>query len=84
MLDETTKCLFLRTRNPPSTVFDELIKKACMVNINSEQGTNLLARTKGTFGDYRNKYNNAIVKFVNDYKELRYFLHFFFYIFIDF
>ena len=55
-----------------------------MVNINSEQETNLLARTKGTFGDYRNKYNNAIVKFVNDYKELRYSLHFFFYIFIDF
>ncbi len=50
-----------------------------MVNINSEQETNLLACTKGTFEDYRNKYNNAIVKFVNDYKELRYSLHFFFY-----
>src|SRR3990170_349638 len=47
-----------------------------------EQGKSLLSRTKSIFGDFRNKYNNAVVNFVKDYKKTRYFSYFFMFLLI--
>jgi hypothetical protein len=76
------KCLFLRMRNPPSITFDEMITKVFAININSKEGKDLLSRTKSTFGDFRNKYNDAVEKFIKDYKEQRYSSYFFIFLLI--
>ena len=76
------KCLFLRVRNPPSITIDEMVTKVFAINVNSEQGKSLLSRTKSIFGDFRNKYNNAVVNFVKDYKKTRYFSYFFMFLLI--
>ena len=50
------------------------------INVNSGQGKNLLSCTKSMFGDFWNKYNDAVEKFIKDYKTLRYssyFLYFY-------
>ena len=69
-------------RNPPSITFDEMITKVFAINVNSEQGKNLLTRTKNTFGDFRNKYNDAVEKFIKDYKKKRYSSYFFIFLLI--
>lgn len=76
--DETVKCLFLRVRTPPPDAIDNLVKKVYNVtNIHSERARFLLKNTKGTFRDYRNKYNDGVMKLVTEYKSIRYSSYFF-------
>ena len=75
-LDETIKCIFLLIRYPSSEVIDGVVTKIFSIDIYSEQAKYILKHTKNSFGDFRNKYNDGVVKLVNDYKNLRYSLYF--------
>ncbi len=54
---KNTKCLFLRTRDLPNTVIDDLIKKFFITDIYSDDVKKMIKKAKNTFSDYRNKYN---------------------------
>jgi hypothetical protein len=70
------KCLFLRVRYPPARTMEDLVKKIFLLDIHSEKATSFIKRSKLGFNDYRNKYNNAILSLVNEYKKIRYSLCF--------
>ena len=76
--DETVKCLFLRVRNPPADAIDDLVIKVFKItNIHSGKATTLIKDTKTTFRDFRNKYNDNVMKLVDSYKKIRYSSYFF-------
>jgi predicted translin family RNA/ssDNA-binding protein len=50
-----------------------------MIEIYSDEAKKLIKKTKNTFSDFRNKYNDNIVKLINEYKEARYFFIFCFF-----
>ena len=51
-----------------------MIKKIFIIEIYSDQAQRMLKRTKSSFSDFRNKYNDHIIKLVDDYKNIRYFI----------
>ena len=58
-------------------VIDDLIKKIFITDIYSDNAKKIIKKAKNTFSDYRNKYNDNVIKLVTKYKELRYLLFFF-------
>ncbi|PKY60621.1 hypothetical protein RhiirA4_484524 [Rhizophagus irregularis] len=67
-----TKCFFLRVRNPPKHVLEELIRQIIKCNLNSVEGLEWLSRIGfRQFGDFRNKFLDGIEKLVNSFKEKR-------------
>lgn len=51
-----------------------MIKKIFIIEIYSDQAQRMLKHTKSSFSDFRNKYNDHIIKLVDDYKSIRYFI----------
>ena len=76
------KYLFLHIRYSPARTIEDLVKKIFLLDIYSEKATSFIKRSKFGFNDYRNKYNNTILSFVNEYKKIRYSLCFFVFILI--
>jgi hypothetical protein len=58
-------------RNPRNETFDELIVKIFKVKIYSNEGKSLLERTRKSFTDFRNKFNQNILNEINEYKNIR-------------
>jgi hypothetical protein len=69
--DESVKCLFLRFRDPPSTILDEVISKIFNVKIYSDVAKKYLEKTRRTFSDFRNKFNQNVLEGVDEYKKIR-------------
>ena len=69
--DESVKCLFLRFRNPPSQILDEIIEKIFNVKVYSDVAKKYLEKTRKTFTDFRNKFNQNILESVDEYKKIR-------------
>ncbi|CAB5380885.1 unnamed protein product [Rhizophagus irregularis] len=67
--DESIKCVFLRVRDPPSEALDSLIKKIFGVQTYSSDAKTILERTRKSFIDFQNKYNDSIANLVNNYRE---------------
>ena len=61
-------------RNPSNEAIDNMIKKIFNIEIYSDQAQCMLKRTKSSFSDFWNKYNDHIIKLVDDYKNIRYFI----------
>lgn len=81
--DETVKCFFLRIRDPPDSAIDDLVKTVFKIKeLYSEKAKYVLNRTRTTLRDFRNKYNNSIVKLVDEYKSTRFFSYFFVFLLI--
>jgi hypothetical protein len=65
--DEEIKCLFLRTRNPTKNILDELIKNIFNMEPYTDEATNILKKTQRSFTDFRNKYNDQLLKLVEEF-----------------
>jgi hypothetical protein len=68
---EELKCLFLRVRNPPKSVFEELIREIFKCELNSTEGIEWLQTAIRDFGDFRNKLLNGVEELVNEFKGQR-------------
>ena len=69
--DESIKCLFLRFRNPPSQILDEIIAKIFNVKVYANVAKRYLEKTRKSFTDFRNKFNQNILESVEEYKKIR-------------
>lgn len=69
--DESIKCLFLRFRNPPSQILDEMIAKIFNVKVYANVAKRYLEKTRKSFTDFRNKFNQNILESVEEYKKIR-------------
>ena len=63
-------------RDPPSEAFDGIAKYIFSVDINSGKAKLVIKRTRDSFIDFRNKYNDGVFKLVEEYKRTRYFSYF--------
>jgi len=59
------KCLFLRSRDPPRAVFEQLIKNIFGLEPYKKEANNLIQDANKRFADFRNKYNDVILSYVN-------------------
>lgn len=64
--------MFLRLRDPPDDVFDSIPIIIFGVDVNSGKAKFVIKRSRDFFTDFRNKYNDGIVKYVQEYKRVRY------------
>jgi hypothetical protein len=69
--DESVKCLFLKARNPPGEVFDDMIIKIFKIKIYTNEAKSYLERTRKFLTDFRNKFNQNILNTVKEFKEIR-------------
>ena len=69
--DESIKCLFLRFQNPPSQILDEIITKIFNVKVYANVAKRYLEKTRKSFTDFRNKFNQNILESVEEYKKIR-------------
>ncbi len=60
-------------RDPPSEAFDGIAKNIFGVELNSGKAKWVIKRIRETLTDFRNKYNDGVLKLVEDYKRTRYF-----------
>ena len=58
-------------RSPRSEVFDDLIAKIFKIEIYSNEAKSYLKKTRKFFTDFRNKFNQIILSFVEEFKEIR-------------
>jgi len=58
-------------RSPRSEVFDDLITKIFKIEIYSNEAKSYLEKTRKFFTDFRNKFNQIILSFVEEFKEIR-------------
>ena len=58
-------------RSPRSEVFDDLIAKIFKIEIYSNEAKSYLKKTCKFFTDFRNKFNQIILSFVEEFKEIR-------------
>ena len=62
--DKEIKCFFLRTRNPTKNILNELIKNIFNMKPYTNEATNIFKKTQRSFTDFRNKYNDQLLKLV--------------------
>ncbi|CAG8606307.1 3749_t:CDS:2, partial [Cetraspora pellucida] len=68
---EELKCLFLRVRNPPRKVIENLVRQIIKCDLNSAEEIEWLQIATKHFGDFCNKLINSVEKLVEEFKEKR-------------
>jgi hypothetical protein len=71
--------LFLRVRETPNEAIVNAFKKVFGIDIYSDRAKNIIKNTKISFTDYRNKYNDGVMKYVDEYAGLGYYSYTFLY-----
>ncbi|POG74931.1 hypothetical protein GLOIN_2v1571258 [Rhizophagus irregularis DAOM 181602=DAOM 197198] len=69
--DEESKCLFLRIRNPSSSVLDSFILAVFGYQPCSEKAKAVFQETRKRLGDFRNKFNATLRGLASELKESR-------------
>ncbi len=76
-MDKILKCLFFCIRNPSGDILDDVVKKVFTnYEIHSKQTICVVIYFRNSFNDYQNKYNEAILSLIENYKRMRYSLYF--------
>jgi hypothetical protein len=65
---EESKCLFLRARDPPKFVIEDLVCKMFKCEINSTEGIEWIRIANRNLADFHNKLNDGIEGLVKSFK----------------
>ena len=63
--------MFLRIRDPSVTTLDNFIRLVCGHDPYTEEAKTIMKASRKRLGDYRNKLNTAVIKLVEEFKELK-------------
>ena len=63
--------MFLRSRDPEKSAFEELVRQILNCDLNGAEGTDWLRAANKNFGDFRNKFLDSIEEKIVMFKEKR-------------